>query len=106
MIIDILQIAIIVVCIVDLSGIIQSIQKLFAKFLSAKDFNNIKLPLISCSLCVTWWTSLIYIIATGNFTLTNIMLSILIATMTSVIKDLILSVKDIFTKILEMTQWL
>ena len=104
MIIDILQIAIIVVCIVDLSGIIQSIQKLFAKFLSAKDFNNIKLPLISCSL--TWWTSLIYIIATGNFTLTNIMLSILIATMTSVIKDLILSVKDIFTKILEMTQWL
>ena len=54
---------------------------------------------------MNFWVGLIYI-CIYEFTLLNLFYILILSCFTSVIKDLILSVKDIFTKILEMTQWL
>ena len=42
------------VSVIDLSGIITSIKKGLAKWLKVKDYTQIQLPLIQCSLCMSF----------------------------------------------------
>lgn len=106
MLLNLFLIACIVVIIVDLSGIIDSIKYAIGKMLGAKDYHNIKLKPFECSFCMTFWISLIYIIVMGELTLFNIFYICLMSTFTTIIKDTILTLKDLFTKILNLFQWL
>lgn len=47
------------------------------------------LPIISCSTCSSWWLNLVYIAATGHFTLLNITIILLLAVATPIINDAI-----------------
>ena len=105
MLLDLLLIATCVTIIVDISGIIDTVKYFIGKMFNIKNYLYIRLMPFDCSFCMNFWVVLIYI-CIFEFTLLNLFYILILSCFTSVIKDLILSVKDIFTKILEMTQWL
>lgn len=95
MILDLLQIAIITTAIIDHTDIIDSIKGAIAKWLR-KSKERITIKPFECSLCTTWWCCLSYITFTGHFTITNLMLCILMAVSTKVISNAIYTVQDLF----------
>ena len=100
---NLLLIQIIVVFIVDLSGIIDTIKKfLWKKFVKVGDYHNLSLKPISCSLCSTWWVCLIYLIVTNNFTLPYIAITALLALLAGNMADLMYFIKDAFTKLINL----
>lgn len=110
MIVNILLIAIIIVFIVDLSGAIENLVKPVVKhFLHIPPHKDITLPLIECSLCVTWWIGLIYVCwvsITNAFTFNQflILISVLavISFLTPVIKDIFLLIKDLIIRLIDV----
>jgi len=75
--IDLLLLAGIVVFIVDLSGFTQSWKTLLARWFHAKAIGSVK-P-FDCSLCMVWWTSIIYCLITHNLCLITLAYSALLS---------------------------
>ena len=98
MFIDILLITLIIVFIVDISGAIEHlVNPLVKRILRIPKTSRIEIPLISCSLCMTFWSGLIYIICMGEFTLLNLFFVCVCAFLTTHIKDLFILIRDILT---------
>ena len=95
--IDLFEITIIVVIIVDISGFIDSIKNLIGKVLG---INNVKLKPLDCSFCVNWWLSLAYLLITNELSITAVMVTLLLSTMTPIIKDAIYLIRDFLGKII------
>lgn len=95
---NILLIAIFVVCVTDISQFFTQIEEYIARWLNLK---QVHIKLLECSLCQTWWLSVIYLIYTQNFNLSNIVIAILISCFTTQIKDLIIFFQDIITTIIK-----
>lgn len=95
-ILNLTMIQFIVVFIVDLSGITNTIKSLISKTLTKGKVNstNFSLPLIGCSLCMTFWCCLIYLFINQSFTIPYIALTCLLAFTTMVTKDILLTLKD------------
>lgn len=91
--IDLFEITVIVVIIVDISGFVDSIKVFIGKVLG---INNVSLKPFDCSLCMTFWVSMCYLIYTNELNLTTVMVTLLLSVMTPVISDLIYFVRDIF----------
>ena len=109
-IINIFLLATIIVFIVDLSGSIEHLVKPIVKHLlhipSHKDIN---LPLIECSLCCTWWYGLIYVCwvsITNSFTFNQFLILVsvlsLVSFLTSSFKDLLVLIKDLIIRFIEV----
>lgn len=94
---NILLIAIFVVCVTDISQFFHQMEEYVAKWLNLK---QVHIKLLECSLCQTWWLSLIYLICTNNITLINIVIAILISCFTTQIKDVITLFQDLITKLI------
>lgn len=94
---NILLIAIFVVCVTDISQFFNQMEEYIAKWLNLK---QVHIKLLECSLCQTWWLSLIYLICTNNITLINIVIAILISCFTTQIKNVITLFQDIITKLI------
>lgn len=91
---EIIYIAIICVCIIDLSGFIQESEQILKKWLKIQK-GEVRIPKpFSCSLCMCFWTGLIYLLCTGQFTFFMIAYVLLISILTPQIKDLIYLFKD------------
>ena len=109
-IINILLLAMIIVFIVDLSGSIEHLVKPIVKhLLHIPSHKDITLPLIGCSLCVTWWIGLIYIcIVTiaNSFTFNQFLILVsvlaLVSFLTSSIKDILVLIKDLIIRFIEV----
>lgn len=99
MIIDLILIVVFTVCVIDLSGIITSIKKGLAKWLKVKDYTQINLPLIQCSLCLSFHIQWIYLLIVGKFTIGYLTLAIIFSLFTPQIGDIIILVKEIITNI-------
>ena len=99
MIIDLILIVIFTVCVIDLSGIITSIKKGLAKWLNIVDYTKINLPVIQCSLCMSFHIQWIYLLVIGQFTIGYLTLAILFSLFTPQIGDIIILVKEIITNI-------
>lgn len=107
MIIELLIIATIVCYVIDISGFIDS-TKIFIWWLvfkNEKPFNNFNLKPFDCSLCMTFWIGLIYIII-NDFSLINLfyvcILSFLSSTITytlNIFKDLIIFILNKLSRI-------
>ena len=68
--INLLLISAIVVFIVDISGAVDSLKSGLKRILTKgvmKD-SDYSLKPIDCSLCMTFWSGIIYLLCTGNFT--------------------------------------
>lgn len=82
---NLLYIATITVLVSDNTDFFYTIENQIAKALNAK---AVHIKLLECSLCQTFWLSLIYLIATNNVSIFNVMIVLLIATSTPLINNL------------------
>ena len=103
-ILNLFIISIIWVLILDLSGFARTIDKLFYKiFYPGRPFReDAHFKPWDCSLCLTFWSSLIYLIAIHSLTLPNIAFSLLFAWLTTTEKDIFIMVKDMVTKLIDL----
>lgn len=107
MIYNLLLIAFICVAITDIAGFPEEIKRLVWKwvFKDKREYRYFSAKPFDCSLCQTFWVGLIFIILSGAFTLENLALVLLSAVFTPIIKDVIILVKDIATKIMDTIYW-
>ena len=91
------ELTVIVVIIVDISGFVDSIKSLIGKVLH---INNVSLKPLDCSLCMTFWASLIYLLITNELSITAVMVALLLSTMTPIIKDSIYLIRDLICTII------
>lgn len=96
---NMILIVVFTVSVIDLSGIITSIKKGLAKWLKVKDYTQIQLPLIQCSLCMSFHIQWIYLLIVGQFTMGYLTLAIIFSLFTPQIGDFITLVKEIITNI-------
>lgn len=96
---NMILIVVFAVSVIDLSGIITSIKKGLAKWLNIGDYTKINLPLIQCSLCMSFHIQWIYLLVVGQFTIGYLTLAIIFSLFTPQIGDLITLVKEIITNI-------
>lgn len=100
-ILDLILIQIIVCMIVDLSGIIDSIKTAISKILTKGKISTTDFDIkpFSCSLCMTFWTCLIYLFITGHFTILFIAVTCLLAYLAQIMTSILITIKDILIKI-------
>ena len=94
----------IIVFIIDLSGALDSFKhsiwkRLFKGIPYKEDW---RLKPLDCSLCMTWWIGLIYILITSQFSILMVGYIALLAFMTPIIKDIMILLKDASTKLIDV----
>jgi hypothetical protein len=103
---NILLIAIAIVIITDLSGVVDYIKRHLYHWMTGnynypETWDTPIIHLMSCSLCQTWWCGLIYLIVIGQVTFASIAYLLAIAYLTTTIRDLIVLIKEVLTKIID-----
>lgn len=93
--IKLFEITVIVVIIIDISGFVDSVKSLIGKVLH---INNVKLKPLDCSFCANFWTSLGYLVITNQLSITAVMVTLLLSTLTTIIKDSIYLLRDLIGK--------
>lgn len=95
-IIDLLLIQVIVVILIDISGIVQSVEGLIARLLSLK---KVSIYMLECSFCMNHHTAVMYLLLTGALSLKNYCFVLILSFLTSVTKDLLWGVRDRLIKL-------
>lgn len=103
---DLFCLSIIVCFIIDVSGFINDgIKPLIAKIINMNsnikinpESINIPKP-FSCSLCMTFWIGLIYLLCTSNFTIPYIAVVVFFSLISSNISGFLICIKDILSTI-------
>lgn len=103
-ILGIILIAVIVVFIVDISGAVDSLKSGIKWLLTkgAMSGCDYRLKPLDCSLCMTFWSGLLYLLIVGKFTLLYIAVVCLVACFSNLIKSSILLIEDIVNKIIKI----
>lgn len=104
--INILLIAVIVVIVIDITDFINNIKKLISSILTKgkiKSSSYIMKP-FDCSLCMTFWAGLIYLIYCNSISLLNIAILLLIAISTPIINDIIRLLQDLAIKLIQVIE--
>ena len=91
-VIDILLLAAIIVFIVDLSGFTQTWKSWLGKWLGVQIGN---VPPFDCSLCLTFWVGLIYLIASGHFTLPALAFLCMTAYCTALMTETLAAIREL-----------
>lgn len=99
---DLFLIAVIVVIIIDISGVTLSIKSGIKRLLTKGMMSdpNYSLKPIDCSFCMTFWTGLLWLVVTHTLTLWMLTYLLLLCVMTPVIRDVIILVRELFIKII------
>lgn len=97
-----LCIQLICVLIIDISGFTDSVKWGVSKWLTKGKIptTNYSLKPVDCSLCMTWWSCLIYMICIGQLSVFLLAYILFLAIMTPVAKDIIILIRDIFIKLI------
>ena len=97
MIIELILIQLIIVFIIDLSGVVDSIKLFISKHLTKNKIvtTNFSLKPFDCSLCSTWWIGLIYLLICHSFTIPYIALVALLSYLTPLSSSILLLIKDL-----------
>ena len=90
---------VIIVFVIDLSGVITEAENKLSKWLNVKC--HIPKP-ISCSLCLTWWVGLTYLIITSTFTIPMITYVALLSYMTNPMYNILLFIRDLLNHIVDL----
>lgn len=100
---DILFIAFTVVFCIDNSGAMEHLNKLvFKKLYPGVKYNYWSIPLLGCSLCSTFWASILYVIITGQFSFGMLAYIALISAITPNISDFICLIRDVLIKLINI----
>lgn len=102
-ILNLFIISIIWVLILDLCGFARTIDKtLYKIFYPGKPFReDAHFKPFDCSLCMCWWSSLIYLIVIHSLSLQNIAIALIFAWLTTIEKDVFIFIKDLITKLID-----
>ena len=103
-ILNLFIISIIWVLILDLSGFARTIDKtLYKIFYPKRPYReDAHFPPWDCSLCMSWWTGLLYLLITHTLSLLNIAILLAFAWSTTMEKDIFIFIKDLVTKLLDL----
>lgn len=94
MLVELVLIALFWVLVVDIAQFPAEIKRVLFRWLKGKrEYVDYSLKPFDCSLCLTWWTGLIWIIVVG-FRFDYVVLCLGIACFTPIIKDIILLTRD------------
>lgn len=104
---DLFLITLMVVAVIDISGFYEEMSSMIKKWLTKGKFNEpFYVKPFCCSLCMSWWINLIYIIVTGNFSLLLMAYILGLAVMTPVFKEIIVAVRNACLKIVcDIEDW-
>lgn len=102
MILDLYLITLIVVFIIDYSGFIDSLKFAISSLLTKGKIKTTEFRIkpFDCSLCMTFWVGLIYLLITGQFTLFGITIVCIFSALTDTLYNIILLIKDVITYII------
>lgn len=95
---NITLLAVVVVFVVDISGIVETLKEGIGKLLKIKVG---RLRPFDCSLCMVWWSCLIYALCVGAFSIPMIAYISLLALLSLRIADTLRLVSDIIGAIVE-----
>lgn len=102
--IQLLQLCVIVVLIIDISGVMASIRSGLGRWLGASP-DRIRFKPFDCSKCMTVWLGLGYALFTGNLTMGVTLYTLVLAVMTpniaTLINIIIEAVRNLLDKILD-----
>lgn len=103
-ILNLFIISVIWVLILDLSGFARTIDKtLYKIFYQKRPYReDAHFKPFDCSLCMTWWSGLLYLLITHTLSLLNIAILLVFAWSTTMEKDIFIFIKDIITKLLDL----
>ena len=87
-----------IITMIFLSGFVDGVDEAINKRFP---FHHLPKP-FSCSLCMTFWTSLIYILCAGEFSLLNFALCLANAHLTEITSPLIVVIKEWLKKIISV----
>lgn len=104
MIVNLFYIAVICVCVLDISGFVNSLKSFITRLLTNGKLRgyNVRcftLKPFDCSLCMTFWSGLIYLFIVNNVSILNIMILLLISISTPLIQDVIRTILDLMTRV-------
>ncbi len=85
--------------VVDCSGVVDEIEKGLRRILRTRNAFRLGKPW-SCSLCLVWWSELILLLVTGNFTFPLVALSGLLSFLSSEISDTLFLIKGLINKLI------
>lgn len=86
------MITILVVFIIDLSGVVDSFKQSLSKWIGKGEIKRLK-P-FDCSLCITFWSGLIYLVIVGEFNLLSLVVVSMFAYLTQPISLFLRLCKD------------
>lgn len=98
-IIDLILVALVTIYIVDISGFTQSWRAGLAHLLHARDLKP--LPPFDCSLCMTWWVCIIFLLVSGRCSLPLVAFSALLSHLSVPIGQLLILVREAFTRLID-----
>lgn len=79
---DLLQLCLVVVLVIDLSGIVDSLHAFMGRWLHVPA-ERVRIKPLDCSKCMTFWLGLGYICIVGELTLSVLLYLLFLAVMTS-----------------------
>lgn len=95
----------IIVFVVDLSGFVdEMVKRLYYKYIKVGDYHTLipKLKPLTCSLCLTFWVGLIYLLITSQFSILMLGYVCLLAFLSPIIGDILVLLKDVINKIINL----
>lgn len=95
---DLILIGVITTIIIDMTDLLYTIKNKLKLIFHIK--GNVTLKPFDCSLCMTFWLCIIYLLIYNHLTLMHTAISLLIAVNTPIIKAVIQLFQDITTKII------
>lgn len=99
---DLLFIAFIYVFGIDICGFWNTISSTIKQLLTkGKMFQPFGLKPFSCSLCMTFWTGAVYLVATHNLTIANLAFVCLVAMLTPRLADFMRVLSDLLAALID-----
>lgn len=95
----------IIVFIIDLSGFVdEMVKRLYYKYIKVGDYHTLmpRLKPLTCSLCLSFWVGIIYLLITSQFTIMMIGYVCLLAFLSPIIGDILVMIKDVLNKIINL----
>lgn len=94
----------IIVNLIFISGFIESFKWLIGRIVGIKDYHSINLKPFTCSLCLSFWVQIIYLIYVHQLSLITICFAIVFANMTDVFDELFYTIKELILRFVKMFQ--
>lgn len=98
---NIILIACICVFCIDISGFFTFLKQfIHKKYIKVGKWTDISLKPFDCSLCSTWWASLVYLIVVNQVSFLTIAFALMMACITPQINDLFYLIQDTISTII------